>query len=69
MEKKLKRVQLKKNSPRRQFDVSRRLPGVVEPDNVGVLEALEHLGLFPEPLPLGLGPLLLLKLKKIELEN
>lgn len=34
-----------------------RLPGVVEADDVGVLEALQHLHLLAETLPLRLGQL------------
>lgn len=35
----------------------RRLPGVVEADDVGVLQALQHLHLLAETLPLRLGQL------------
>ena len=47
---------------RRRLGLFGDLPEVVEPDDVGVLEVLQHLGLFAEPVSLRLGDILRKKL-------
>lgn len=42
--------------------VERRLPVVVEPHDVGMLQLLQHLGFLPKPQPLHFVQLLLLQL-------
>lgn len=67
-----KRVSLFQRSRSHQFGdeddahplLLRNFPVIVEPDDVGVLKPLEHLGLLPKPLTLILVPLALLKEKR-----